>query len=121
MGIIAQELTDTITIDVSSWNMNSNYSYTGVGSGGGSDTITISNGGSYTIGAVGSATGYINSVSIGGAGTSFNWKTEEFVDCLPDINRVQAMCEQYPGLKIAYEKFVTTYKLVKDDYDSPKD
>jgi hypothetical protein len=31
------------------------------------------------------------------------------------------MCEQYPGLKIAFEKFKTTYYLVKDDYDTPED
>jgi len=31
------------------------------------------------------------------------------------------MCDEYPGLKIAFEKFKTTYKLVKDDYDTPKD
>jgi hypothetical protein len=31
------------------------------------------------------------------------------------------MCDEYPGLKIAYEKFVTTYKLVKDHYDTPED
>jgi hypothetical protein len=113
----AQKLTDTITIDTSAWNMNSGtgssyYYTTGAGSGGFStDTITISGGGSgYTIGT-------IDNIST----TSFNWKIEEFVDCFPDFERVKAMCEQYPGLKIAYEKFVTTYKLVKDDYDSPKD
>ena len=121
VGVIAQEVgtayPDTITIDTSAWNMNSGtgssyYYTTGAGSGGFStDTITISGGGSgYTIST-------IDNIST----TSFNWKNEEFVDCLPDFNRVQAMCEQYPGLKIAYEKFVTTYKLVKDDYDSPKD
>jgi hypothetical protein len=46
---------------------------------------------------------------------------EEFVDCLPNIDRIKKMCEEYPGLKISYEKFVTTYKLVKDHYDTPKD
>jgi hypothetical protein len=52
--------------------------------------------------------------------STFNWNlNEEFVNCFPDLNRVKKMCEEYPGLKIAYEKFVTTYKLVKDDYDSP--
>ena len=121
VGVIAQEVgtayPDTITIDTSAWNMNSGtgssyYYTTGAGSGGFStDTITISGGGSgYTIGT-------IDNIST----TSFNWKNEEFVDCLPDFERVKSMCEQYPGLKIAYEKFVTTYKLVKDDYDSPKD
>lgn len=117
MGVIAQEVStvypDTITLDTSTWNMSSNtgtsYYYTGAGVGGLSgSTITISGGGA------GASIGSINA-------STFNWKNEEFVDCLPDFNRVQAMCEQYPGLKIAYEKFVTTYKLVKNDYDSPKD
>ena len=130
VGIIAQEVLDTITIDTSSWNMSSGtgssyYYTTGAGVGGSSDTITISNGGTgisnYTIGGDFTVTGTVSIGTITGVGTGFNWKNEEFVDCLPDFNRVQAMCEQYPGLKIAYEKFVTTYKLVKDDYDSPKD
>lgn len=46
---------------------------------------------------------------------------EEFTNCFPNWERVQNMCKEYPGLKIAFEKFVTTYKLVKDDYDTPKD
>ena len=105
------------------------------------DTITLS--GSYTNG-----TGY-SSLNIGGAGAAgsvytintgagsggfiaqdlssidpniFTWKSpEEFVDTFPDYERVQKMCATYPGLKIAYEKFVTTYKLVRDDYDTPED
>lgn len=46
--------------------------------------------------------------------------TEEWRDCFPGWTRIQDMCEQYPGLKIAFEKFKTTYYLVKDDYDTPK-
>jgi hypothetical protein len=46
---------------------------------------------------------------------------EEWVNCLPDFNRIEKMCEEYPGLKIAYEQFKTVYTLVKGDYDTPKD
>ena len=46
---------------------------------------------------------------------------EEWVNCFPEFKRIEKMCEEYPGLKIAYEKFVTTYKLVTDHYDTPKD
>ena len=53
--------------------------------------------------------------------STFEWKNHEFVDAFPDYDKIQKMCKQYPGLRIAYEKFVTTYKLVKDDYDSSKD
>jgi hypothetical protein len=128
-------LNDVITIDVSDMpslttssidaitltsgglgGAGSSYYYnTGAGTGGFSnDTITISGGGSgYTIGGL---------TSITAQDITFNWNlNEEFVNCLPDLDRVKKMCETYPGLKIAYEKFVTTYKLVRDDYDTPED
>ena len=126
---------DTITFDTSTW---SNISAVP----GSVDTITISNGGSstssYSIGnasgtytnnyigsgaTVGGITsiGTINNIS-GGAGNTFTWAGQvEFVNCLPDFDRIEKMCEEYPGLKIAYEKFKTTYKLVADHYDTPKD
>jgi hypothetical protein len=118
---------DTLTIDTSTWaNLSA--------AAGSLDTITISNGGNYTSSAymsgmgvtsIGGLTssGNISSINIsGGAGTGFSWTApEEFVNCLPDFDRIKKMCEEYPGLKIAYEKFVTTYKLVKDHYDTPED
>ena len=96
------------------------YTGSGIGAYSASDTITISNGGSsYTIGGTISTS---TTVNIGGAGSGFNWKApEEFVDAFPDYNRIEKMCKEYPGLKIAYDKFVTTYKLVKDHYDTPED
>jgi len=65
----------------------------------------------------------IGTVTIGGgvSGSSFKWKNEEFVDSLPDFDRIQKMCELYPGFKIAFEKFKTTYYLIKDDYDTSED
>jgi hypothetical protein len=72
--------------------------------------------GTYTIDS--SATVSLNDINT----STFTWKMpEEFVDAFPDYERVQRMCNQYPGLKIAYEKFATTYNIVKDDYDHPKD
>jgi hypothetical protein len=119
VGIVAQEIgadfPDTITI--SSGTGSSYYYNTGAGSV--SNNITISGGGSsYTIGAVGSGgTVTINDINA----TPFNWKMpEEFVDAFPDYDRVEKMCKEYPGLAIAFEKFKTVYKLVKDDYDTPK-
>jgi hypothetical protein len=84
----------------------------------GVNNVVIGGGSSYTF-----STGASGSVGITAQDIStFNWNlNEEFVNCLPDLNRVKQMCEEYPGLKIAYEKFVTTYKLVRDDYDTPKD
>jgi hypothetical protein len=111
VGFIAQEITtilpDTITLTGSNYY---NMSSSGVVSIGGSGVS-----GTYTIGS--------GTVSLNDVNTStFTWKApEEFVDAFPDYDRVQKMCDQYPGLKIAYEKFATTYNIVKDDYDHPKD
>jgi hypothetical protein len=59
----------------------------------------------------------INSV---GHASDFIWRApEEFVDCFPAWARIEAMCKEYPGLQIAFEKFKTTYYLVKDEYDNP--
>jgi hypothetical protein len=65
-------------------------------------------------------TAQINSIRIDTSTFKINIP-EEWVNCLPDFNRIEKMCEEYPGLKIAYEKFKTTYKLVADHYDTPKD
>ena len=46
---------------------------------------------------------------------------EEWVDTFPEWGRIKDMCEQYPGLKIAFDKFKTTYLLVKNHYDTPED
>ena len=126
IGIIAQEVSTVLPDTITLTGSGSSYYYsTGV-----TNTVNISNGGSsmrYTIGTsipsmTISSNGNVGIGTISGMSAStFQWKNEEFVDCLPNFERVKAMCEQYPGLKIAYDKFVTTYKLVKDDYDSSKD
>ena len=54
--------------------------------------------------------------SISGVFTNAEWESR-----FPEWDRVQKMCEEYPGLKIAFDKFKTTYKLVKDHYDTPVD
>lgn len=45
----------------------------------------------------------------------------EWENSFPEWSRIQKMCEQYPGLKIAFDKFKTTYNLVRDDFDTPPD
>jgi hypothetical protein len=112
VGFIAQEITtilpDTITLTGSNYYNMSSSSVVSIGGSGSSGT--------YTIGS--SATVSLNDINT----STFTWKMpEEFVDAFPDYERVQRMCNQYPGLKIAYEKFATTYNIVKDDYDHPKD
>jgi hypothetical protein len=118
--IYSTTLNDTLTISNST---GSSYYYTGAGIGGSSGTITINNGGAVS-GSIGIGTGNVTIGSIDGAGTGYDWNfklPEEFVDTMPDFDRIQKMCEQYPGLKIAFEKFKTTYYLVKDHYDTPED
>jgi hypothetical protein len=117
-------LDDTITLDTSTWaNMSA--------ASGGISTITINNGG-YSIGATGSTFTYSSGAgatvggitSIGNINSYGNYTIslpEEWVNCFPDFDRIEKMCKEYPGLAIAFEKFKTTYKLVKDHYDTPED
>jgi hypothetical protein len=108
--------TDTLTI-------TPGYSFS-------SDTITFNNNcytsaTSYTIPTL--TTAQISTLSTGIGGISIDTSNfrinlpEEWVNCFPEFSRIEKMCEEYPGLKIAYEKFKTTYKLVKDHYDTPED
>ena len=75
-------------------------------------TYTISTSANTCISGINGANG-INLTGIFGG--------EDWVDKFPDFDKIQKMCEEYPGLKIAFEKFKTTYKLVRDHYDTPKD
>ena len=95
------QTTGNITISNGGGNGGSYYYHTG-------STMTISSNGNVGIGNVNA--------------TQFNWKShEEFIDAFPDYNRIEKMCKEYPGLAIAFEKFKTVYKLVKDDYDTTED
>jgi hypothetical protein len=109
---------DTITIS----SGDSIYTGGGMGGGGAVGSVVLSGGG-YT---TSSGNGYTISsgdttFTLGDISTDYNWGRSEWEDCFPDFDRVKAMCECYPGLQIALEKFKTVYKLVKDDYDNPKD
>lgn len=97
------------------------------------DTITLTSGsstyftGGYTIGSgitsstiTLTPTPSVGTISFPDIQTSLFFPTE-WVDSFPDWNRVEDMCKQYPGLKIAFENFKTFYCMVKDDYDNPKD
>jgi len=114
-GFAAQDISTMIASDtITLGNTGSTYFYnTGAGMGGAGST------GSFTIANGGAMSGTIGTVTLDS--TQFNWGDNEWVNAFPQWARIQEMCEQYPGLKIAFEKFKTTYKLVKDDYDNPKD
>jgi len=88
----------------------SSFYYTGAGISGSNGTISI---GSISSGAT---------ITLSGAGNGYEWQMPtEWIDRFPDWDKVKKMCEEYPGLKIAFEKFETTYKLVVDHYDTPED
>lgn len=46
------------------------------------------------------------------------WK--EFETHMPDLTTVKNMCNKYPAMQRAYDHFVITYLLLKDDYDTEK-
>jgi hypothetical protein len=77
-------------------------------------------GGSPSISTI--STNSIGPITIDNIGTYSSFHVpEEWDGRFPDWGRIQSMCEQYPGLQIAYEKFKTTYLLVKNHYDTPED
>jgi len=52
-----------------------------------------------------------------GSEYTFNINTDvDFETSMPSLHKINNMCEHYPALKIAYEKFKTIYKLVNQDY-----
>lgn len=50
-------------------------------------------------------------------GTDFSLNEPvEFEDKMPSVAKVEDMCEDYPGLKKAYENFKSVYKMVHQDW-----
>lgn len=45
----------------------------------------------------------------------------EFEDIMPDVAKVEDMCNDYPALEKAYENFKTIYKLVHQDWKGRQD
>lgn len=117
--IYSIDSTDTITLNNFTSVSNGGYSiYTNGTSSATTPTVIGGAGSTITITGTGaSGTFNINSFD----SSVYNWSNEEFVNSFPDWSRIQKMCDQYPGLKIAFEKFKTTYYLVKDHYDTPED
>ena len=107
---------DTITFDTSNIGnitvsgSGTSYYYTGGSMG----TVTVGSG-------VGLSPGSISTISISDLSSFQINIPEEWANTFPDWDKVKKMCEEYPGLKIAFEKFKTTYKLVVDHYDTPED
>ena len=97
-------LTGTVTIG----GAGNNYIYnTGAGMGGMSSitgSVTIPSGGYTSVTSVSMPTITVADIQ----GSMFTWGNE-FDNRFPDWDRIQKMCDEYPGLKIAFEKFKTTY------------
>ena len=114
MTIASSASSDTITITPG--DMSYNCTTAGTLSG---NTITFSGAGAqptYYTGSSGISTITLNGIDA--SSYSFNLP-QEWVGCFPDWDRVEDMCKEYPGLKIAFENFKVFYEMVKDDYDSP--
>ena len=45
----------------------------------------------------------------------------EFEDYMPDVAKVEDMCNDYPALKKAYENFKTIYAMVHQDWKGKQD
>lgn len=81
-------------------------------------TISVANPSSYTISPNNTVnivnTNFtfdpINSINISGL------DGVEWVDTLPDLDKVEKMCKEYPGLDKAFENFKTVYKMVEQDW-----
>ena len=112
---MTQSTADTITIDYTTTNTNSSY-------------INSSNLDSITTTISGIST---NTVDLSDYTTSlddqitFDYDNIKIVptlwtETLPDVDTVNAMCVEYPGLAKAYENFQTVYKLVEQDYKGKK-
>lgn len=126
------------TIDISSFDLSGlntinytpssaygNITYTNIAPLTTADIVVLGGTGgsrsSYTINTINSGSGGSGSYTYGSTSTSFTWhQPEEWVETFPNFTRIQDMCKKYPALKIAYDKLVTTYKMVKDDYDNPE-
>lgn len=54
------------------------------------------------------------------ADASDKWWLElkEFETVMPDLEKVELMCKEYPALAKAFENFKIVYNLVKDDYEA---
>lgn len=59
------------------------------------------------------STGEWDTIDISGITVS---EPVEFEDCMPDVAKVEDMCNDYPGLRKAYENFKSVYKMVHQDW-----
>ena len=112
----SNKASDTITIDLSDYTMDSNGSFI---SSSNLDNIT-------TISGISTSTVNISDIISSDDQISFDFDNIKIVptlwkEALPDVDTVNAMCNEYPALAKAYENFKTVYKLVEQDYKGKKE
>ena len=109
----SNKVNDTITIDLSDYTMDSSGSVISS-----SDFNSIT-----TISGISTSTGSTYRLD---DQISFDFDNIKIVptlwkEALPDVDTVNAMCNEYPALAKAYENFKTVYKLVEQDYKGKKE
>ena len=80
-----------------------------------SDTITIGNNPNTTFTISGE-----NPLKFDNDITFTTHEPVDFVDQLPTLNKINAMCAEYPGLNKAFDNFKVTYKMVHQDWMGKK-
>tara|TARA_R110002153_G_scaffold144269_1_gene295428 strand:+ start:121 stop:468 length:348 start_codon:yes stop_codon:yes gene_type:complete len=114
---MTQSKDDTITIDLSDYTTDP---YSSVITSSNLDSIT-------TISGISTSTVNINDITTSlDDQISFDFDNIKIVptlwtETLPDVDTVNAMCNEYPALAKAYENFKTVYKLVDQDYKGKQD
>ena len=114
---MTQSKDDTITIDLSGYTTDP---YSSVITSSNLDSIT-------TISGISTSTVNINDITTSlDDQISFDFDNIKIVptlwtETLPDVDTVNAMCNEYPALAKAYENFQTVYKLVEQDYKGKKE
>lgn len=80
------------------------------------DTLTIGNNPSstFTISTDASTLKFDNDI------TFTTHEPVDFVDQIPTLNKINAMCREYPGLNKAFNNFKMTYKMVHQDWMGKK-
>jgi len=77
------------------------------------DTLATSNvDGMYTI----SLDGIVDSSDVTFDLNNITITATEFKDVMPELEKIDNMCDEYPALKKAYDNFKTIYKMCEQDY-----
>lgn len=84
----------------------------------GDSAFTTDTGGEYTINISDAAPGHVSTIT-----PTYTFDTDTInisgyntVSNMIDLDEINIMCDEYPGLKNVYEKFKHVYDLVKQDW-----